>query len=97
MAIRVGDSRSIYPLRRGRCDRASGGWKVTQHCRVLDTDGAFDIVIGTDFLHRDPKVKLLCLQGPYALSCNVGSGLLAVPLELSGREECSLRFVNPSY
>ena len=29
--------------------------QVTQHCRVLDTD-AFDIVIGTDFLRRNPQV-----------------------------------------
>ena len=30
---------------------------VTQHCRVLDTD-AFDIVIGTDFLRRNPELKM---------------------------------------
>ena len=29
-------------------------------CRVLDTD-AFDIVIGTDFLRRNPQVKMLSL------------------------------------
>ena len=31
--------------------------------RVLDTD-AFDIVIGTDFLRRNPQVKMLSLQRP---------------------------------
>ena len=29
---------------------------MTQHCRVLDTN-AFDIVIGTDFLRRNPQGK----------------------------------------
>ena len=38
-----------------------GDKTVTQHCRVLDTD-AFDIVIGTDFLRRNPQVKMLSLQ-----------------------------------
>ena len=41
-----------------------GDEQVTQHCRVLDTD-AFDIVIGTDFLRRNPQMKLLSLQRPY--------------------------------
>ena len=31
-----------------------GDATVTQHCRVLDTD-AFEIVIGTDFLRRNPR------------------------------------------
>ena len=43
-----------------------GDEQVTQHCKVLDTD-AFGIVIGTDFLRRNPKVKLLSFQRPYAL------------------------------
>ena len=60
-----------------------GDETVTQHCRVLDTD-AFDIVIGTDFLRRNPHLKLLSLQRPYSLHCDFGSGLLFVPLELSG-------------
>ena len=63
---------------------------------MLNTD-AFDIVIGTDFLRRDPQVKLLCLQRPYALHCDFGSGLFSVPLELSGRKESVLRYVNRSY
>ena len=70
--------------------------QVTQHCKVLDTN-AFDIVIGTDFLRRNPQVKLLSLQRPYALHCDFGSGLFSVPLELSGRKESSLRYVNRSY
>ena len=73
-----------------------GDDQVTQHCKVLDTD-AFDIVIGTDFLRRNPQVKLLSLQRPYALHCDFGSGLFSVPLELSGRKESDLRYVNRSY
>ena len=60
-----------------------GDQTVTEHCRVLDTD-AFDIVIGTDFLRRNPHVKMLSLQRPYSLHCDFGSGLFSVPLELSG-------------
>ena len=66
---------------------------VTQHCRVLDTD-AFDIVIGTDFLRTNPQVKMLSLQRPYSLHCDFGSGLLPVPLELSGRKESGLRYAS---
>ena len=54
---------------------------VTQHCRVLDND-TFDIVIGTDFLRRNPEVKMLSLQRPYSLHCDLGSGLFSVPLKL---------------
>ena len=70
--------------------------QVTQHCKVLDTD-AFDIVMGTDFLRRNPQVKVLSLERPYALHCNFGSGLFSVPLELSGRRKSGLRYVNRSY
>ena len=70
--------------------------QVTQHRKVLDTD-VFDLVIGTDFLRRNPQVKLLSLQRPYALHCHFGSGLFSVPLELSGRNESGLRYVNRSY
>ena len=55
---------------------------VTQHCGVLDTD-AFDIV-GTDFLRRNPQVKQLSLQRPYALHCDFGIGLFSAIVELSG-------------
>ena len=68
-----------------------GDETVTQHCRVLDTD-AFDIVIGTHFLRRNPQVKMLSLQRPYSLHCDFGSGLFSVPLELSGRKEPGLRY-----
>ena len=67
-----------------------GDEQVTQHCKVLDTD-AFDIVIGTDFLPRNPQVTLLSLQRPYALHCDFGIGLSSVPLGLSGRKESGLR------
>ena len=66
---------------------------VTQHCTVLDTD-AFDIVIGTDFLRRNPQVKMLSLQHPYSLHCDFGTGLFFVPLELSGRKESGLRYAS---
>ena len=59
----------------------------------LDTD-AFDIVIGTDFLRRNPQVKMLSLQRPYSLHCDFGSGLFSVPLELSGRKESGLRYAS---
>ena len=68
-----------------------GDETVTQRCTMLDTD-AFDIVIGTDFLRRNPQVKMLTLQRPYSLHCDFGSGLFSVPLELSGRKESGLRY-----
>ena len=68
-----------------------GDETVTQHCRVLGTD-AFDIVIGTDFLRRNPWVKMLSLQTPYSLDCDFGSGLFSVLLELSGQKESGLRY-----
>ena len=58
---------------------------------MLDTD-AFDMVIGTDFLRRNPQVKMLSLQWPYSLHCDFGSGLFSVALELSGRKEYGLRY-----
>ena len=70
-----------------------GDETVTQHCRVPDTD-AFDIVIGTDFLRRNPQVKMPSLQRPYSLHCDFGSVLFPVPLELSGREESGLRYAS---
>ena len=73
-----------------------GDEQVTQHCKVLDTN-AFDTVIGTDFLRRNPQAKLLSLQRPYALHCDFGSGLFFVPLELSGRKVSGLRYVHRSY
>ena len=73
-----------------------GDEQVTHYCKVLDTD-AFDIVITTDFLRRNPKVKLLSLRRPYALHCDFGSALFSVPPKLSVRKESGLRYVNRSY
>ena len=96
VAIRVGDGRTIRSVGRVDVTVCLDDGQVTQHCKVLDTDG-FDIVIGTDFLRPNPGVKLLSLQRPYALQCDFGSGLFSVPLELSGRNESGLRYVNRSY
>ena len=56
VAIRVGDGRTIHSLGGVDMTICLGDETVTQHCRVLDTD-AFDIVIGTDFLQRNPQGK----------------------------------------
>ena len=61
VAIRVGDGRTIHSLSGVDVTICLGDETVTQHCRVLDTD-AFDILIGTDFLRRNPQVKMLSLQ-----------------------------------
>ena len=91
VAIRVEDGRTINSLGGIDVTICLGDETVTQHCRVLDTD-AFEIVIGTDFLRRNPQVKMLSLQRPYSLHCDFGSGLFSVPLELSGRKESGLRY-----
>ena len=96
VAIRVGDGRTINFLGGVDVTVCLGDEQVTQHCKVLDTD-AFDIVIGKDFLRRNPQVKLLSLQRPYALHCDFGGGLFSVPLELSRRKESGLHYVNWSY
>ena len=96
VAIRVGDGWTIHSLVGLDVTVCLGDEEVTQHCKVLDTD-PFDIVIGTDFQHFNPQVKLLTLQRPYALHCDFGSGLYSVPLELSGLKESGLRYVNRSY
>ena len=91
VAIRVGVGRTIHSLKGVDVTICPREETVTQHCRVLDTD-AFDIVIGTDFLRRNPQVKVLSLQRPYSLHCDFGSGVFSVPLELSEREESGLRY-----
>ena len=53
MAIRVGDGRTIHSLRGVDVTVCLGDEQVTPHCKVLDTD-AFHILIGTDFLRRNP-------------------------------------------
>ena len=93
VAIRVGDGRTIHSLGGVDVTICLGNETVTQHCRVLDTD-AFDIVSGTDFLRRNPQVKMRSLQRPYSLHCDFGSGLFSVPLELSGRKEAGLRYAS---
>ena len=91
VAIRVGDGRTIHSSGGVDATICFRDETLTQHCRVLDTD-AFDIVIGTDFLRRNPQVKMLSLQRLYSLHCNFGSGLFSIPFELSGRRESRLRF-----
>ena len=83
VAIRVGDGRTIHSLGGVYVSICPGDESVLQHCRVLVTD-AFDIVIGTDFLWKNPRVKMSSLQRPHALHCDFGSGLFSVPLELPG-------------
>ena len=63
VAIRVRDGRTIHSLGGVDVTICFGDETVTQHCRVLDTD-AFDIVIGTDFLRRNPRVEMLSPQRP---------------------------------
>ena len=91
VAMKVGDGRTINSLGGVDVTICLGDETVTQHYRVLDTD-AFGIVIGTDFLRRNPEVKMLSLQRPYSLHCDFGSGLASVPWELSGRKESELRY-----
>ena len=91
VGIRVGDGRTIHSLGGVDVTICLGDETVTRHCRVFDTD-AFDIVIGTDFLQRNPQVKMLSLQRPYSLHCDFGSGLFSVLLELSGGKESRLRY-----
>ena len=96
MAILVGDGRIIHSLGGVDVTVCLGDKQVTQHCKVLETD-AFDIVIGTEFLRRNPQVKLLSLQRPHGIYCDFGSGLFSVPLELSGGERSGLCYKNRSY
>ena len=91
VAIRVGDGRNIHFLGGVDATMCLGDETVTQHCRVLDTD-AFDIVIGTNFLRRNPQVKMLSLQRRCSVHCNFDSGLFSVPPELSGRKESGMRY-----
>ena len=89
--LRVADGRTIHSLGGVDVSICLGDENVTQHCRVFDTD-AFDNIIGTNFLRRNPQVKMLSLQRPYSLHCQFDSGLFSVPLELSGRKESGLRY-----
>ena len=93
VAIRVyiGDVRTMHSVGAVDVSICLGDKSVIQHCRVLDTD-ALDIVIGTDFLRKNPQVKMLSVHRPYALYCDFSRGLSCVPLELSGRKESALRY-----
>ena len=90
------NGRTIHSLGKVDVTVHLGHERVTQHCKVLNTD-AFDIVLGTDFLRCNPEVKLLYLQRPYALHCDFGSGIFSVPLELSKGKESGLRYVIRSF
>ena len=93
VAITVGDGRTIHSLGEVDVPISLGDETVTQHCRVLDRD-SFEIVIGTDFLRRNPQVKMVFLQRPYSLHCDFGSGLFSVPSELLGQKESGLRYAS---
>ena len=56
----------------------TGGRGTAGAGRGRDLLYAFDIVIGTDFLRRNPQVQMLSLQRPFSLH--------SVPLELSGQK-----------
>ena len=90
-AIRVGDGRTIHSLGAVDVTICLGDETLTQNCRVLDTD-AFDIVIGTNLVRRNPQVRMLSLQRPFSLHCDCGSGLFSVLLEQSGQKESGLRY-----
>ena len=90
VAARVGDGRAIHSLGAVDVSFCFGNECVMQHCRLLDTD-AFEIVIGTHFLRKNPQVEILSLERPYSLHCDFFSGLFSVPLELSRQKESGLR------
>ena len=83
VAISIGDGQTIHSLGGVDVSICLGNKSLMQHCRVLVTD-AFDIVIGTNVLRKNPQVKVLSLKRPYALHCNFGSRLFSSPLKLSG-------------
>ena len=56
VAIGVRDGRTIHSLGGFTVTVLLGDEQVTQHCKVLDTD-SFDIVIGPDFVRRNPQGK----------------------------------------
>ena len=73
VAIRVGDGRTIHSLGGVDVTICLGDETVAQHCTVLDTD-AFDIVIGNDFLRRNPQVKMLSLSAPTLCTATLAVG-----------------------
>ena len=96
VGIRVGDGRTILLVEGVNVTVCLGDKRVTQHCRVLNTD-VFDIVTGTDLLRRNAQVKRSSVHCPCALQCNLASGLFSVPVELSGRKESLICYMTRSY
>ena len=83
VAIRVGDGRTLHSW--GGVTVCLADEKVTQPCKRLDID-VFDLVTGAVFLLRNPELRLLSLQIPFALHCYFGSGLFPVPLSCQKRK-----------
>ena len=73
VAIRVGDGRTIHSLGAVDVTICLGDETVTQQCRVLDTN-AFDIVIGTDFLRRNPRQKCCLPSAPILCTLTLAVG-----------------------
>ena len=84
VAIRVGDGRTIQSLGGVDVTVCLGEKHVIQHRKVLDTY-LFDIVIGTDFVRRNPQVKLVSLQHPYAL--HTATSAVAFSRSLCSRQD----------
>ena len=91
VAVRVGDGRTMHSVRDVHVSICLPNESMMQQCGVRDTD-AFDIVIGNNFLRRNPQVNMLSLQRPYALHLDFGSGDFSVPWEVSRRTESRLRY-----
>ena len=97
VAIRAWDGWTIHSLGGLDVTVCLGDEQVTQHCEVLDTD-AFDIVIGTDVLRRNPQVKgTVVFATSLCPSLRLWQWLFSVPLALSGQKESGLRYVNRSF
>ena len=56
VAIRVGDGKTIHSLGALHLTVCLGDEQVTKRCKLLDTN-AFDIVIGTYCLCRNPRLR----------------------------------------
>ena len=93
VAIRVGDGRTIHSLGKGDVTICLGDKTVTKHCRVFDTD-AFDIVIGTDFLRRNPQGKNAVSPAPLFSALQPWQWAASVPLELSRQKDSGLRYAS---
>ena len=87
VAKRVGDGRTIHFLGGIDVTICLGDETVNHHCRVLTTD-AFDIVIGTDFLQRNPQVKSCLSSAPILCTATLAVG--SSPYFWSCQDEKSL-------